>query len=793
MKIIYKLIVLIIVLSSSLLSVDEIRLDEVSITANTISSKKSKLNRSDIKKGQIWSEKDVVRNESGVTVTEGGRSGNNGYAIRGVDSDRVSLKVDGMESVESFMPRYYYIKGMMNGNRNSTELENISTIEFTKGANSLTKGSGAIGGSVSMKTKDISDFLTEKEKVGFYSKTGYATVNNEFKQVTGAGIRHNGLEALFQYTYKKGNENKNYYSKKYDDIDYCGMGIDGKNNSSLYPNLCSFGRILPDNVDFKTNSRLFKLGYRLDDNFINIFYEDLRQDYFTEQKSNSVASLNRRNFREKIPYSRFGAYYEYSASKDALLNYLKFQIAKQNVIQSSKSNQYNAFGHPFSYLNDKIDIYRQYEFNQDRLQLDLSAISSEFGLANTDHIFNFGVGRHIGEFSNQNKELKYTYYGKPKVNILNFTYQQPVKSYLWYAYLNDDVILNDKLSISLGARFDKYTYKPTKSELGYENKSQEIVNLPKSKFNALTYQGSIEYEMLPDTTLAYSISTGFKAPRVEEMYFENKTASGTYYARNLDLKPEKAQNHELSISINDKNYAVGAGIFYSKYKDFIDTEYEIKVGSRLSYFTGKKTYYIDKIVYQQVNIDSATIKGVELNGMVNAGVINLPKEYYATFKATYSKSRKSDGTSLMATQPLTAIFGLGYSGDKLDLLLTSRYVAAKKPKDAMDKIPPNSLQIDVDRNTGEIKDPMSIKPHPFLSSSYVVFDLTAGYRVNKNFSFNVGVFNIFDRKYTTWENLRQLKYNGNQSYVLETSKGVVGLERYTSAGRNFAISFEARY
>lgn len=55
--------------------------------------------------------------------------------------------VDGISAVESYMPRFYYIKGFYNGNRNSTEIENLSSVEFNKGANSLTQGSGALGGS----------------------------------------------------------------------------------------------------------------------------------------------------------------------------------------------------------------------------------------------------------------------------------------------------------------------------------------------------------------------------------------------------------------------------------------------------------------------------------------------------------------------------------------------------------------------------------------------------------------------------------------------------------------------
>ncbi|MGG7073095.1 TonB-dependent hemoglobin/transferrin/lactoferrin family receptor [Campylobacter sp. 9BO] len=780
-------------LVNTIFATNEVRLDEVSVTAKNNSSKKSILNKSDIKKGQIFNEKDLVRNETGVSVTEGGRSGNNGYAIRGVDSDRVSVKVDGMESAQSFMPRFYYIKGLMNGNRNSTELENLSSVEITKGANSLTKGSGAIGGSVSMQTKNTDDFVKDGENLGFYSKTGYASINNEFRQVTGAGVKFHGIEVLFQHTYKNGDEYKNYYSGSIKDISHCGMTTSGENNTNKYPNLCSFGRILPDTVDSKSNSRLAKLGYRYDDHFINSFYEDLKQEHFTEQKSNSVASANRRNFNEKIPYERYGIYYEYEPSSDEILSYFKAGLSKQKVQQISHSTQYNAFPGLDAHLNDKIDKYRSYEFSQKRTQFDSEGIFGDIG----GHIFSFGAGLHKGEFSNENTELTYRYHGaRGGVDTKNFTYQQPVESRLFYAYLRDDISVNDALSLNFGIRTDRYTYTPKISDLKYENTRQQIQELPKSKFNAFTYEAGFEYEFADDTAFSYAFSTGFRAPKVEEMYFEMGTSnSSTVYARNLDLKPEKAQNHEISLVKNSENYAVAASAFYTKYRDFIDIGYDVLTETRRirDWSTRpamwKNQYFLDKVIYKQTNIDQAYIKGIELNARLNGTVLNLPDEYFTTLKATYQKGRKSDGTSLMAVQPFTAILGIGYEGEKLNLLLTSKYVRAKKQKDAMDFIPLNSLQVNVDKTTGDVYKG-DIKPHPYLSSSYLIYDLTAGYKITKNFSINAGIFNLFDKKYTTWESLRQLRYNGNQGYVLGSG---VGLERYTAAGRNFSVSFEMRY
>ncbi len=150
-------------------------LETINVEATNVSAKNTQVSSDQIRRGLVWDERDLIRNQTGITVTEGGRAGGNGYTIRGVDSDRVQMSVDNVSAIESYMPRFYYIKGFYNGNRNSTELENLTSIDFTKGADSLSSGSGALGGSVTMRTKNPQDFVLPERTIGIYSKTGYSS------------------------------------------------------------------------------------------------------------------------------------------------------------------------------------------------------------------------------------------------------------------------------------------------------------------------------------------------------------------------------------------------------------------------------------------------------------------------------------------------------------------------------------------------------------------------------------------------------------------------------------------
>lgn len=66
-------------------------------------------------------------------MPEGGRYGSNGFAIRRVDKDRVTVIVDGIPQAESTMSTSArYSTERHNGNINNTEYENISSVESTE-------------------------------------------------------------------------------------------------------------------------------------------------------------------------------------------------------------------------------------------------------------------------------------------------------------------------------------------------------------------------------------------------------------------------------------------------------------------------------------------------------------------------------------------------------------------------------------------------------------------------------------------------------------------------------------
>lgn len=746
---------------------DEILLDTIEITTHRLSAKQSRINSDKITKNIIIDENDLMRKEVGSSVAQGGRSGSNGYSMRGVDSNRISIKVDNMEAAQSFAPSFHQKQGFTSGVRGGTEIENLSTFHIDKGANSIMAGNGALGGAVSMQTKTAQDFVEDGKMLGIYSKFGYSSKNSEWREVLGAGFIVNGFEGLFQYTRRDGHETKTYYSDRINDknrAQVLGTGDENKFYGS--------GRILPDPLTYSTNSYLAKLGYRFEDHFVNLFFESKNISNKIKEKS-FPATGNNVITSDKTPYKRYGVQYEYLPF-DSVIEELKFQMARQEIEQIYNQNSI--------ILGGGDDIVRNTKTTQDKNQFDFSFNTTDLPLSKMYHSLYFGTGFGKAKFKNNNfwtslKNKSITINGKKYKHNGNYVYARPITTDNFYLYLQDYAQINDKISSVAGLRFDRISHTLNKTDKfgaasGEDGAkiTQAIWDMPNSKiYNKLTYNTGLKYEIFNDTMLGYNFSNGFKAPTIQESFVEFRDSKS--YLSNFNLKPEIAYNHEIELSSNFDIVALSAVAFYTKYRNFID--YKIFDIREVDPLYGFITH---KLGYQYQNINSAHIKGVELNARIGADL-----GYFGTFMASYQKGSQSDGSSLMAAQPFTMAFSFGYEAPKYSLSLFGKYQAKQSGKFYF-------------YDDGGLKKKEDLKLKEFSTKAYFVADLLGEYRFRKNFKLSAGIFNIFDKNYVMWDTIRESKNNGTLSFIAaQEDHKASGLQRLGAPGRNFGISIEARF
>ena len=100
---------------------------------------------------------DLVKYEPGVYVENNvTRLGLNGFNIRGIGGNRVMTLVDGVQTSEQFD------FGPFNVHQAGLDVDLLKTVEIVRSANSALYGSDALGGVVSLFTKDPEDYLLDR-------------------------------------------------------------------------------------------------------------------------------------------------------------------------------------------------------------------------------------------------------------------------------------------------------------------------------------------------------------------------------------------------------------------------------------------------------------------------------------------------------------------------------------------------------------------------------------------------------------------------------------------------------
>ena len=164
-----------------------------------------------LNKEQVLGIRDLTRYDPGVAVVEQGNGASGGYSIRGVDKNRVAVSVDGVAQIQAFT-----VQGALSGYGgrggsgaiNEIEYENVGTVEIDKGAGSSDHGSGALGGAVSLRTKEAADLISDGKSWGIQAKTAYGSKNRQFMKSLGAGFSKDGWEGLLIRTERQARETR---------------------------------------------------------------------------------------------------------------------------------------------------------------------------------------------------------------------------------------------------------------------------------------------------------------------------------------------------------------------------------------------------------------------------------------------------------------------------------------------------------------------------------------------------------------------------------------------------------
>lgn len=702
---------------------------------------------------------DAIRYIPGVSIVDMGRFGDNGFNIRGLESDRVAMTIDGLsmgESVETARSYEFFRSG-----RGDVDIDTLKSMEVIKGADAITAGSGALGGAVVFITKDPADYLRAKGNTTYTGiKLGYSGSNDERMGTVTFANRTAIVESMLVYTKREGHETESFRSQTREQI-----GV---------------GRSTPDPIDSSRDNLLGKVDFVLSDaHRVGLVFERGRATNEINNLSRvySPGYLERRG-HDSNNRDRYGLRYIWNAN-NTLFDTLQLQADQQETESRGVTRIIAGIGTSANPIKTprttrctlSLPCLRAEDRSTDQT---LKRVALDFDKRVGIHSLIYGVA-----WQERNIDYGAVDYRWNNAGVLDMATVDPrqvprTDVAVWNLYLRDSVrLLDDRLTLAGGARYDRYDYSP-KLDSKFVDKTGSVRDL---SFASPTWQASAEFRFLPTHSVWAQLGRGFRAPSVSDMYSPTSTTTVTSLASgrpiqlrtsvsNPDLRSERSLNAEIGYRWMTHSAQFGVSLFRDRYSNFIEstTLAEAIPG-------GFRTCATCAIQFENryiapTNAGEVTVKGVEVEGRWS-----INDAWSARLAASYSEGEKKNGDPLESIVPASGVVGLRYAPSKRwNLTGSMTHAVSKSAKDAY-----------TTAANGAVTTPAWVGK----ADGYTVFDLHGGFNITDNLRVTAGLYNLTNQEYYLWQRVRVVNKGSNTLYGYVNDEGI---GRHSEPGRNARVT-----
>ena len=704
---------------------------------------------------------DAVRYIPGVSVTDIGRFGSTGFNIRGLEGDRVAITVDGLSLGDTLDPVSYQAYDFFRAMRGGVDIDALKTIEVIKGADSITAGSGALGGAVVLVTKDAADYLKAAGDDTYAAiKTAYASDSDEAAATATFANRTGIVESMLLYTKRRGHERMSHFE---------------------VPGTTGPERRTPDPMDTDSDNLLAKVDFVLSQaHRFGLVAERAESTVDSSALSRLDASYLTRTGHDVSDRDRYGLHYTWSADR-ALFDTMEWRYDHQKQDTAGLTTMlFNSATCPQGQRPCLRTEDRDYAQKLDRMTVHFDKV---FDSGAVTHALMYGLAYQTrdAEFS----AVDTRYVGQTgQVALIEVDPDLVPRTDIdsWNLYVRDRIEVGQRFGVTAGLRYDRYDYQPS-FDAQFGDPSGTIGDV---SFSAPTWQLGADFRLTDAQTIWAQVGRGFRAPTVEDMYSPTSTTPGVEAdtgaevelwdsVANPNLEAEKSLNAEIGWRWQTDRQLLGISAYRDRYSNFIeqvtrvrnpDTAYEVcdAGGSSCT------IEYGDEYLTPE-NAGRVTVKGIEVEGRWLLG-----RDFSLRLAYSYNEGEKRNGDPLTSIVPASGVVGLRYLAPSRRWSVTGNltHSAAKKRGDAVETAEDGSLEPTSD----------------FLSDRYTVFDLLANVAISDKLRLNAGVYNLFDEEYLRWQRVR---------FVSEGSGGVRGgvrgdgIDRYTEPGRNIRVSLTYQF
>jgi hemoglobin/transferrin/lactoferrin receptor protein len=719
--------------------------------------------------------RDLVRYEPGVDVPiDPLRFGAAGFTIRGIGGNRVQMMVDGVR-----IPDRFSIGTFSNAQRNLVDVDALKAVEIVRGPGSSLYGSDALGGVVAFATKDPRDYLDVFGKNRYQSlKLLYGSAADQFLQTATLAGEAKGLEGLLLMTHAAGHELENQGTNR------------------------SFGsvRTAPNPQDTRALNLLAKLLYHFNaDNRLRLTGEAFENETHTQ-----VAHLYGEQYhsRETYKLETHDRQARWRVSLDQAiknigwgwLDTLNWQIYGQvNQTRQRADDRSMPQLQPSGLrldIGDGLDQYRDRRFLYDSDMVGgLLQAGTVFAWGPSAHRLTYGAEAFLTHTDAMRDGNFTVLLGGPRSTtgfrskfILPDTFPLrdfPLTDILRAgAFVQDEIALwNRRIELLPGVRFDYFGLHTDIDELyAKENKGNPI---NQQDVTAWSPRIGTLFHLNQALTLHGQYVEGFRAPNFSDSNsgFIN-SSFGYAVIPNVNLTPETSTGGEVGLRANTAFGSFDATFFRNDYQDFMQGVActAPRAGEGACTIPPHILEQGLGLLMQTVNTpEPVRIQGFEFKGDLRFGRFWPALDGLSLLGAYAYAEGRNLGTDEPINQvsPMKGVLGLRYDAPSArwgtEAILTLQ--AGKRDED-IDLTAPQSTAV-------------------VSTAGYGMVDLLAYYRHGEHLTFNVGVFNLLDKKYSEWQALLTRGADPHAGLTPQTPVDV--RDRYTQPGRNVSVSLRLEF
>jgi len=561
---------------------------------------------------------------SGQVFVQKSQLGGGSPVIRGFEASRVLLMVDGIR-MNSAIFRAGHLQNII-----TVDNMILDRVEINYGPSSTMYGSDALGGVVNLFTKNPTLNTSTAWKTSGNAVLRYANGQNENRQHVEINIANNKFAYLTSFTnssfgdLRQGNNRLAAYPDFGKRLFYVtrANGVDVANDNSAQVNI-------QKTTGYTQTDLLQKVLYKPNDNTEHLLNIQLsnssninRYDRLTET-SKGLPVYSEWYYGPQV---RNMLGYKYTAS--ALKGYfqeLTVNTNYQHLEESRISRKFKSNNKDFRIEN--VDIIG---VNADLLHKQKDGYL-HFGLESyNDMVKSTAYRNNIS--TNANSAITTRYSDGPTNMSYQAIYLQQTKFLDAHWVLNDGIRLN---MVQLNAQF----------------KDTALMHFPfteaKQSSAAFTGNFGLAYNAEDGYKLAFGVSSGFRAPNIDDLTKVFDTKTGYVVVPNKDLKPEYTYNAEVNLSRNTNSFSWGASLFYTWFKNAL-------VADKYSWNGQSKINYQGVLsdVYATQNKAKAIVYGFNLNGRIR---IMDNTDIAGTY--TYTKGTYNDGSKEMPLDHIPPSYG----------------------------------------------------------------------------------------------------------------------------------------